>query len=252
MATLRRDFLAGDLEQVASRGGVKAAIAVQARQRMEETEFLIEAARNSALIRGVVGWVPLIDRDVEMHLGRFAQDALFKGVRHILQDEPDPYYMLREDFNDGVNQLKRYNLRYDLLVFARHLPQTITFVDRHPNQIFIMDHIAKPEIAKGEIDEWARDIRALAERENVLCKISGMATEADWSSWSADQLKPYFDVVLNAFGPARLMFGSDWPVLMLASSYERWLGVVASWLVDLSDEEAEAIRHRTATQVYGL
>jgi len=252
MTALRRDFLTPDLEMVAGACEVRATIAVQARQRVEETDFLIGSAQASSLIRGVVGWVPLVDRDVEMSLERYADAALFKGVRHILHDEADPFYMLREDFNDGIAKLVRYNLCYDLLVFARHLPQTITLVDRHPKQIFILDHIAKPQIATGGDSAWAKNIKALAERDNVFCKISGMTTEANWAAWSADLLKPYFDVVLDAFGPGRLMFGSDWPVVTLACDYGRWLRVVAGWLNELSSDEAEAIRHRTATQVYRL
>jgi L-fuconolactonase len=252
MAVLRRDYLTGEIETLARRTGVEATVAVQARQRLEETGFLLETARNAPLIRGVVGWVPLTHKDVDAHLECYAQNPIFKGVRHVLHDEPDPLFMLREDFDDGVARLERYNLRYDLLVFAQQLPQTIALVDRHPNQIFILDHIAKPQIAKGGIVEWARDIRTLAERENIFCKISGMVTEADWNFWNSDQLRPYFDVVLDAFGPSRLMFGSDWPVLNLASTYEHWISIAANWLSKLSDDEAEAIQRLTATHVYCL
>jgi L-fucono-1,5-lactonase len=252
MISLRRDFLTPELEVVARACDVRATIAVQARQRIEETDFLLASARESSLIRGVVGWVPLVDRNVEIHLDRYAQETHFKGVRHVLHDEADAFYMLREDFNDGIAKLLRYNLCYDLLVFARHLPQTITFVDRHPRQIFILDHIAKPQIATGKSTAWAINIKELAKRDNVFCKISGMTTEAVGGSWNADLLKPYFDVVLDAFSPARLMFGSDWPVLTIASDYERWLRVVASWLNELSVDEAEAIQYRTAAQVYRL
>jgi len=252
MTKLRRDFLTRDLEAVTIPHGVGATVAVQARQQLDETEFLLSTARESTLIQGVVGWVPLIAPDIEDYLDRFAQDPLLKGVRHVLHDEPDPFYMLREDFNTGIAKLAHYNLSYDLLVFARHLPQTIEFVDSHPNQIFILDHIAKPSITGDRLTEWAMGLRSLAERQNVFCKVSGMVTEAEWNSWTEDQLRPYWDVVLSAFGADRLMFGSDWPVLTLASNYEDWLRVVTNWVEELSVDEAEAIRQKTAKKIYRL
>jgi L-fuconolactonase len=252
MATLRRDFTTDDLEKVVHNCGVQGTIAVQARQMLQETEFLLDAAADCSVVRGVVGWVPLIDADVETHLERFSQNKLLKGVRHVLHDEPDPFYMLREDFNAGIGILRKYDLRYDLLIFAKHIPQTINFVDRHPGQIFIVDHIAKPAIGEGEIAQWRTDIRALSQRENVFCKLSGMVTEADWHSWTTAQLRPYFDVVLEAFGPSRLMFGSDWPVMTVASRYEDWIGVVSDVLAELSDHEANSIMQGTATRAYRL
>ena len=159
--------------------------------------------------------------------------------------------MLRDDFNAGIDKLKRYDLRYDLLIFAHHLPQAIKFGDRHPDQMFIVDHMVKPRIAEGEIAFWRRHMAALSERENV-CKISGMVTEANWHSWTPEQLRPYFDAVLAAFGASRLMFGSDWPVLTVASTYQRWLSEVKEMIRDSSDTEAEAIMHGTATKTYGL
>jgi len=252
MAILRQDFTTRDLEQVANSCGVRGTVAVQARQILQETPFLLDAADCCSLIRGVVGWVPLIDGDVESHLERLSQNKLLKGVRHVLHDEPDPLYMLRDDFNAGISLLRKYDLRYDLLIFAKHLPQTIDFVDRHPNQIFVVDHIAKPQIREGEITLWRAGIQALSQRENVFCKLSGMVTEADWNSWNAAQLKPYFDVILEAFSPSRLMFGSDWPVMTVASRYEDWIAVVTDILDELSDEEADSIMQGTATTVYRL
>ena len=252
MEILKRDFLADDLVQVTRACGVQGTVAVQARQMVQETQFLLDEAANRPLIRGVVGWVPLVDADVDSHLEQFSQDPLFRGVRHVLHDEPDPLYMLREDFNAGIDLLRKYNLRYDLLIFASHIPQTIALVDRHPEQIFIVDHIAKPRIGEGEIKQWRRNIQALSQRENVFCKISGMITEADWHSWNTTQLRPYFDVVLESFGPSRLMFGSDWPVLTIAGRYEEWIAVVTEMMDELSDVEADSIMQDTATRVYGL
>jgi L-fuconolactonase len=252
MGILRRDFTANDLEQVARSCGVQGTVAVQARQMLQETRFLLDTAANCSLIRGVVGWVPLVDADVETHLEKFSQDRLLKGVRHVLHDEADPLYMLREDFNSGIDLLRKYDLRYDLLIFAKHLPQTITFVDRHPSQIFIVDHIAKPKIGGGEIAQWRTDIQTLSQRENVFCKISGMITEANWHSWNTAQLRPYFDVILEAFGPSRLMFGSDWPVMTVAGRYKDWIAFVTDMLDGLSDVEADSIMQATATRVYSL
>jgi L-fuconolactonase len=249
---LRRDFSADDLQALCREHRVEGTVAVQARQTLTETDWLLDIAERNELIRGVVGWVPLTEADVEQHLNRLSQRSLLKGVRHILHDEPDPNYMLRPDFNAGIGLLERYGLSYDLLIFAEQLPQTIAFVDSHPNQVFILDHIAKPHIASGEIETWAKHIHALSERQNVYCKLSGMVTEAEWSTWTEAQLRPYFEAVLSAFGPSRLMFGSDWPVLTLASSYGRWIETVTRMLRQLSDEEADNIIRRTAEHVYGL
>lgn len=252
MAVLRQNFTTDDLEKVIHNCGVQGTVVVQARQMLQETEFLLDAAADCSLIKGVVGWVPLIDTDVKTHLEQFSQNKLLKGVRHVLHDEPDPLYMLREDFNAGIGLLRRYDLRYDLLIFPQYIPQTIKFVDRHPLQIFVVDHIAKPKIGEGEIAQWRTDIQALSQRENVFCKLSGMITETNWGSWTKGQLRPYFDVVLEAFGPSRLMFGSDWPVMTLAGRYEDWITVVSDMLDGLSDDEADSVMHGTATTAYRL
>jgi L-fuconolactonase len=220
MESLRHDFLIPELQSVFAESGIEGSVAVQARQSLAETEWLLELASESSLIRGVVGWVPLVDARVGECLDRLSRNPRLRGVRHVLHDEADDFYMLREDFNLGVDQLHARGLTYDILVFERHLPQTIQFVDRHPNQIFILDHIAKPRIRNGVLSPWKENIQALAKRDNVYCKLSGMVTEARWNSWTRDDLAPFFEVVLSAFGPRRLMFGSDWPVLTLASSYK--------------------------------
>jgi L-fuconolactonase len=252
MDSLRRDFSADDLQLLSANHGVVGTVAVQARQTLAETEWLLGIAWHSPLIRGVVGWAPLTEPDVERHLAALSANPKLKGLRHVLHDERDPNYMLRPDFNAGIELLERFDLRYDLLIFAEHLPQTIAFVDRHPHQIFIVDHIAKPRIALGEIETWSRDIASLSRRPNVYCKLSGMVTEAEWSTWTDAELQPYFETVLAAFGPSRLMFGSDWPVLTLASSYERWIATVARMLLPLSDREAEEIMRGTAERAYNL
>ena len=252
MDVLRRDFEAEELQMLADAHSVVGTVVVQARQTLAETDWLLDIAERTRLIGGVVGWVPLASPVLERDLDRLHARQMLKGVRHVLHDEADPNYMLREDFNAGIRLLERYGLRYDLLVFAEHLPQTVEFVDRHPNQVFVLDHIGKPRIADGEIATWSKHIRALSERQNVSCKISGMATEANWRDWSEDQFAPYIETILSAFGSSRLMFGSDWPVLTLASSYSRWIGAVGRMIERLSDAEAEDIMSRTAQRVYGL
>jgi len=250
LAPLRRDYLVDDLVEAARPSRVSATIVVQACQNLTETEWLLEIATSSSLVQGVVGWVPLCSPGVTSNLDRFARNPKFKGVRHILQAEPDDFFMLREDFNRGVEQLKQFGLVYDVLIFERHLPQAIEFVDRHPQQAFVLDHVAKPKIKENLLQPWADGIRELAKRENVYCKVSGMTTEADWSSWTVQSLRPYFDVVLAAFGPKRLMFGSDWPVLTLASDYRAWADTFRAFIADLSPDEQERISSGTAREVY--
>jgi L-fuconolactonase len=221
---LRCDFLIPELQQVMCESGVEGTVAVQARQMLEETEFLLDQAARQPFILGVVGWVPLIGPNVDACLERYAGNPRLKAVRHVLHDEADPDYMLRDDFNRGIGLLKKHGLVYDILIFESHLPQALTFVDRHPSQVFVIDHIAKPCIRDKVISPWKENMQQLAKRENVYCKVSGMANEAEWSHWTANDLQPYFDVVLAAFGPKRLMFGSDWPVVTVAGGYKKWTG----------------------------
>lgn len=252
MTALRRNFLVADLAQVMRESDVEGTVAVQARQTIEETEVLLDLASQNDFLLGVVGWVPLIDPQVARDLERLVNSPKLKGVRHVLHDEADDFYMLREDFNRGVSLLRGFGLAYDILIFERHLPQTLQFVDRHPEQLFVVDHIAKPRIRQGVLSPWKENISELAKRRNVYCKVSGMATEADWHRWTPEQLRPYFDAVLAAFGPKRLMFGSDWPVLTLAASYPRWVGTFRSFIAELSQDDQEEICHRTARRAYRL
>ena len=169
-----------------------------------------------------------------------------------MHDEPDDFYILREDFNRGIALLKKFDFRYDILIFERHLPQTIKFVDRHPTQIFVVDHIAKPRIKDGQLEPWRTALSELARRENVYCKLSGMVTEAAWSSWTEKDLQPYAEVVLEAFGPRRIMFGSDWPVLLVAGTYKRWVEVVRQMIGSLSNDDQDWIMGKTAVEAYQL
>lgn len=252
MAALRHDFVVPELDAVVRESGVGGTVVVQARQTLHETNWLLDLARQNSLLLGVVGWAPLTAPDLRAHLEKLSGDSKLKSVRHVLHDEPDDFFMLREDFNRGVNLLKQFHLAYDILIFERHLPQTIEFVDRHPEQVFIVDHVAKPRIGENLLSPWKENIQELARRENVYCKISGMVTEADWAAWTESQLRQYVDVVLTAFGPKRLMFGSDWPVLTLASNYRQWVETFRRLIADLSVVEQEDICSGTAKRAYRL
>jgi len=251
MAAIRRDFLPADLQPLLRGARIDATVAVQARQSLEETEWLLELAREHDWIAGVVGWVPLVDSKVDEILERFSSDAKLKGVRHVLQGEADRY-MQREDFHAGIARLGQYSLVYDVLILERQLAAAIELVDRHPAQLFVLDHVAKPLIAAQELEPWRAQIRELARRPHVTCKLSGMVTEADYDAWAPDDLRPYVETVLDAFGPARLLFGSDWPVCTVASSYTRWINVVHDFVGQLSVDEQKAIFGGNATKIYRL
>jgi L-fuconolactonase len=252
MSALQRNFLPEDFEPEFQSAGICGVIPVQAHQSWRETWQLLQFANEFKFIQGIIGWLPLVDADLQRKLPTLTEHRKLKGVRYNLQDEPDPNYMLRDDFNRGLTDLQPYGLAYDILIYEHHLPQTILFVDRHPEQVFVLDHIAKPRIADGELSPWQENLRELAQRPNVYCKLSGMITEANWSNWTNDQLRPYFDVVLEAFGPERLMFGSDWPVCLLAGTYDRWIDVVATFLSPLSLDEQASVWAGTARKAYNL
>ena len=252
MDGLRRDFMINDLRAVTSEVGVTGTVVVETERTIEELLWLVQIAANSDLIRGVVGWLPLTSSAIESEIERCASLPKLKAIRHPIHDETDDLFVLRDDFNRGVAALKGFNLGYDILIFEQHLPQTIRFVDRHPDQIFILDHIAKPRIREWTLSPWKENIRELARRPNVYCKISGMVTEADWHAWSDESLFPYIDVVLEAFTPKRLMFGSDWPVVTLASSYKRWAQAFRLAIAQLSATEQDWILSKTAAEAYRL
>jgi L-fuconolactonase len=252
MATIRRSFLPEDLKATIDSTGVSGVVTVQARQIVEETEWLLSLAAENNLMKGIVGWLPLAADNVNELLQKYSENKWLKGVRHVVQGEPDPDFILGEAFNRGISLLKDYQLVYDILILEYQLPNTIKFVDQHPEQVFVLDHIAKPKIKLNEIEPWAKSLKELAKRENVSCKISGMVTEADFKQWTPEQLQPYFDVVLDAFGPSRLMYGSDWPVCLVATKYSGWLQLVKQVLSDLSDSEKEQIFYKNAVETYQL
>ena len=251
MASIRRDFLPPDLHAEMRAAGIDAAITVQTSHSVAETEWLLNIAHNHAWIAAVVGWVPLADPAVGRVIERLAADPKLKGVRHILQAEPDTY-MDHPGFNQGFAQLAVQNLTYDILIYHHQLPAAIRLVDRHPRQVFVLDHIAKPAIRAGEWQPWERNLRELAQRPNVFCKLSGVVTEAGYTTWTYEQIQPCMQVALEAFTPARLMFGSDWPVCRVATTYADWVRTVKQFAAPLSAAEREALFHTTAARAYRL
>ena len=252
MEVLARDRLPTDLEPLLKANGIDGTVAVQARQVVEETEALLAMADEYDFIRGVVGWVDLRSPDVEAQLERFSDKKKLVGVRHVVQDEPDEKFVLRDDFTRGIDKLKAYDLVYDILIFPHQLPASFELVQRFPEQVFILDHIAKPYIKDKKISPWDSNIKKLASFENVSCKISGMVTEADWHNWTAEDFKPYMEVILEAFGAGRLTIGSDWPVCTLAGEYGSVINIAADFIAKLSDNEQKAIWQDNPETIYGL
>jgi L-fuconolactonase len=251
MAAIRRDFVPADLEAEIRPAAIDAVVSVQARQSLAETEWLLAKAGAHSWIAGIVGWVPLADPAISALLERLSTNPWLKGVRHILQAEPDSF-MENADFNFGLSQLRAFNLTYDILIVHHQLPAAIRLVDRHPNQAFVLDHIAKPPICTGEMQPWQDNLAAIARRSNVFCKLSGVVTEADYKTWTYEQILPYLEATLAAFGPNRLLFGSDWPVCRVASTYSDWVHTVERFAQKLSDDERDALFHRNAAHAYRL
>jgi L-fuconolactonase len=241
MPALKRDFLPADLKPLLDDVGFDGSIAVQARHSMDETRWLLELAQSHAFVRGVVGWVDLCSPEAHRHLEQIASDRKLVGIRHAAQDEPDDEFLLRPDFCQGVALLAGFGLAYDILIYPRHLRAAATFARRFPEQRFVLDHIAKPPIAERVMEPWKKDVRALAELPNVHCKLSGMVTEARWRQWRREDFRPYLDTILEAFGPARLMIGSDWPVCTLSADYRSTMGIVMDFIGELSAAEMSAI-----------
>lgn len=252
MEKLRRNFGPDDLLHEIEQTGLDGVVSVQASQTLKETEFLNNYAREHGFIKGVVGWVPFAEPDVEAHIERFAAEPKIVGMRHVVQDEPDDAFILDTAFNDGISHLKNHALIYDILIYERQLGPSIQFVDRHPDQVFVLDHIAKPRIGDGLTAPWKEQMLELAQRENVYCKLSGVATEAEWANWTEDQLLPYLEIALEAFGPSRMMFGSDWPVALLAIGYGQWIGLIEKFAAKLSESEQTQLWGGVAIEAYGL
>jgi L-fuconolactonase len=251
MSALQRDFLPHDLEPLLHAAGFGGCVAVQARQTLDETRWLLELAIEHPVIAGVVGWVDLQSPAVERDLETFAGRRKLVGIRHIVQSEPDDF-LLGPAFQRGIGALARFNLAYDILIYPRHLKAAATLVARFPSQRFVLDHLAKPDIRRQAIDDWREGLRGLARFPHVCCKLSGMVTEADWHGWTPDHLRPYIDVAAECFGAARLMIGSDWPVCTLAADYERTMAVVKDAIAAWSPDERAAVLGGTAARFWNL
>jgi L-fuconolactonase len=252
MGVLKRDFLPGDLEPLLAGIKFDGSIVVQARQNLEETRWLLALAEQHAFIKGVVGWVDLRSDRLPAQLERFACHPKLVGVRHVVHDEADDNFMLRAEFRHGIAQLSDFNLTYDLLLFPKHLPIAVQLVREFPKQPFVLDHIAKPHIAEGRISPWHEDLRALADFPNVFCKLSGMVTEAKWNDWRPGDFHRYLDVVLDAFGPGRVMIGSDWPVCTLSGDYGAVMKLVIEYLQTLSITDQAAILGDNCARFYQI
>jgi L-fuconolactonase len=251
MAALRRDFLPAEFIDELASAGINGAVTVQARQTLQETQWLLELASRHKEILGVVGWAPITSPDFESSLSALAASPKLVGLRHVVQAEPQGF-LDREDFNRGIRAMHGTRLVYDLLIAEHQLGEAIRFVDRHPQQVFVLDHIAKPKIAAGEIEPWRTQIQELSKRSNVCCKISGMVTEDSWSHWSIESLRPYLDTVVKAFGVNRLLAGSDWPVCLVATGYPQWWQILRNYFADFSGDERADIFGATATKIYNL
>jgi L-fuconolactonase len=244
---LKLDYLPDDLAPVLRANGVDSTVAVQADQSEDETLFLLELASRHKFIAGVVGWIDLRSADVGRRLEYFSRFEKLRGFRHVAQSEPDDRFLIRDDFVRGIAELRQFNFTYDLLIYPRQLDAATALVEKCPEQWFVLDHAAKPPIRLKEIDGWARGLRALAAYPRVYCKLSGLITEADWGNWRAEDLRVYLDVVFNAFGAERLMFGSDWPVCLLAGGYQEVKDLAAG-----RAGESDDIFGGNATRFYGL
>jgi L-fuconolactonase len=252
MSVIQKDFFPNDLKPVLQQNGFDGCVAVQASQSEEETHFLISLASENDFVKGVVGWIDLQADTVEERLEEYKSIPVVKGFRHVLQGEPQRDLMLKPEFKRGVKALQQYGLTYDILIFPDQVNFSNELVAGFPEQKFVIDHVAKPYIKRKEIDEWKRDMKNIAKHENVYCKISGMVTEADWKTWKKEDFKPYLDVVVNAFGTNRILFGSDWPVCLVAASYQEMLAIVKDYFASFSKDEQEQFFGLNAIRFYNL
>jgi L-fuconolactonase len=252
MNVIQKDFMPDDLLPTLTANGIAGCVAVQCDQSEIENEFLLSLAARHDFIKGVIGWVDLQAKDVEVRLQCNKENDKMKGFRHILQSESQRDFMLRPEFMKGISLLGRYNFTYDILVYPDQLKYANEFVASFPEQHFVLDHMAKPDIKKHEMNTWKKDIQALAQYENVFCKISGLVTEAEWSTWTMSDFTIYIDVVVEAFGTERIMFGSDWPVCLVAASYEKTIGIVKNYFSTFTEHEQTSFFERNAVRFYKL
>ena len=251
MSVIQKDFFPDDLKPVLQQNGFDGCVAVQASQSEEETDFLVTLAKQNDFIKGVVGWVDLQADDIEERLTKYKSTPV-KGFRHVLQGEPQRDLMLKPEFKRGIAALQKHGFTYDILIFPDQVKFSDELAASFPEQKFVIDHIAKPYIKRREIDEWKKDMEQIAKHGNVYCKISGMVTEADWKGWKKDDFKPYLDVVVNAFGMDRILFGSDWPVCLVAASYRQMLAIVKDYFASFPENEQEQFFGLNAIRFYNL
>lgn len=252
MSAIRRDFLPEHYETECSANGVGASVVVQVDQTESETDFLLDLAERSPRIAGVVGWIDLRSAHLEERLQHFSRFKKLRGFRHIAQAEADDRFLAQTDFLNGIARLRNFNFTFDVLIYPKQLPVAIELVSRFPEQPFVLDHLAKPLIKAGTLEPWASHVKSLAQNPNVFCKLSGLVTEADWQNWEADDFRPYLDVVFAVFGPERLMFGSDWPVCLVAASYAKVKQLIESYVDANAPQQKEKIFGENAIRFYGL
>ena len=252
MTVLKQDYLPGELQPLLSLLKFDGSIVVQARQNLEETRWLLELAGEHDFIKGVVGWVDLRSPELHSQLAAFSKYPKLVGVRHVVHDEPDDNFMLLPEFRRGIAQLREFGLTYDLLLFPRHLPVAAKLVAEFPEQLFVLDHLGKPDIRGRKFSPWQEDLAALAKHSNVYCKLSGMVTEAEWRQWQLEDFHRYLDIVFAAFGPERLMIGSDWPVCNLSGSYAATMKIVTGYLQKVSAGVREQILGGNCARFYGI
>lgn len=249
---LKRDYLPEELRSTLSQAGVEGSIAVEARQDEGETDALLQFADRFSYIKGVVGWLPIVADDLSERLDRYKDRPKLRGLRHVVQDESDVEFLLRPEFNRGIDKLLSRGLSYDIVVFERQLPQVISFVDLHPYQTFILDHCGKPRIADREMEPWKSNLQELAERINVYCKVSGLVTEAQAGQWKPEDIIPYIETAIDLFGPERVMFGSDWPVCLTETDYRGWVSLCAGYIKSYSQSEQRRFWADSAREAYRL
>lgn len=252
MSEIQRDFLPQDLEPILQKNGFDGCVVVQSDQCEAENDFQLKNAGKNSMIKGIVGWIDLCSPKVEERLEFYSSFKLIKGFRHILQGEPDASFMLQKSFLNGISKLQQYNFTYDLLIFPKHLQNAKQLIEIFPNQGFVINHLAKPDIKNQKIDGWKKNILVISKNKNVSCKVSGMVTEADWKNWKLEDFTPYLDVVFEAFGSKRVLFGSDWPVCNLAGGYENMLSIVQSYTSTLTQTEQDFFWGGNAIAFYNL
>ena len=252
MSVIQRNFLPEDLKPLLAQNRIDGTVIVQSDQSKEENIFQLANALKHDLVKGVVGWIDFEADDLSDQLEYYQEFRKLKGFRHVLQGEKQRHFMLRPKFMRGIGKLKEFGYTYDILIYPDQLDYTLEFVKAFPDQPFIIDHLAKPSIKERKIDEWKRAMKQIASFENVFCKVSGMVTEANWKKWNYDDFLPYLDAVADSFGPRRLLFGSDWPVCLVAASYEQVLGLVERYFSTFTKDEQELIFGKNAITFYNL